>query len=74
MTMATAANVVMVPMDAQLAGQYREYARAAGITFERAVHKGLDRWMEDTGSFVYEELVNRQQGCKPSNVVPFPGQ
>lgn len=62
------AAVVMVPMDSELAAQYREYARVAGISFEKAVNKAADRWMGETGALVYEQMVKRG---RRANVTPI---
>jgi hypothetical protein len=51
---------VTVTLTPEMAEQYQAYAQAAGITLERAVNRALDKWMEETGRFVYEEMRKRQ--------------
>ena len=52
---------VTVKLDGKLAEEYTAYAQEAGMTFEAVVTRALDKWMDETGRFVYAELVKRHK-------------
>jgi hypothetical protein len=51
---------VTVTLTPEMAEQFKAYAQAFGMTLDSAVNKALDRWMEDSGSLVYAEVMGRR--------------
>jgi hypothetical protein len=53
-------GMVTVALNGKMAMEFEAYAQETGITLEAAVNKALDAWMDETGRFVYVELVKRR--------------
>lgn len=61
----------LVKLSPEVHARVTAYATAVNISFDSAADKIINRWMDDTGDLVIEELAKKRRKAQPTSVVPF---